>query len=299
MAGSVAEELRFVWLEITGRCQLACEHCYAGSGPTGTHGRMTTEDWLRVVDEAAGLGVPMVQFIGGEPTLHPDLPVFVERALAHGVEVEVFTNLDHVTSAFWELFARPGVRLATSWYSDDADEHEAVTTRRGSHRRTLAGITEAVRRGIPLRAGIIGVRDRQRVEPARQLLAVLGVTEVAYDDLRQVGRGIRDQEPGMDQLCGKCAAGVLAVAPSGEVWPCVFARWLPVGNVLDQSLRDVLLGAKLNGTREQLRRSFSRRSAGDCHPDCKPAPCDPSCPPRCSPACNPCQPGKRCWPSYR
>lgn len=30
--------LRFLWLEITGRCQLACAHCYADSGPTGTHG---------------------------------------------------------------------------------------------------------------------------------------------------------------------------------------------------------------------------------------------------------------------
>ena len=57
--------LRFVWLEITGRCQLQCKHCYAGSGPAGTHGRMTTGDWRRVIDEAAELGVRWVQFIGG------------------------------------------------------------------------------------------------------------------------------------------------------------------------------------------------------------------------------------------
>ncbi|MBA2309466.1 MAG: hypothetical protein H0W01_09270 [Pseudonocardiales bacterium] len=32
-------QLRFLWLEITGKCQLACEHCYAdSSGPTRTHG---------------------------------------------------------------------------------------------------------------------------------------------------------------------------------------------------------------------------------------------------------------------
>lgn len=30
---------------------------------------MTAAHWRRVIDEAAGLGVDMVQFIGGEPTL--------------------------------------------------------------------------------------------------------------------------------------------------------------------------------------------------------------------------------------
>ena len=45
--------LRFLWLEITGKCQLACEHCYAESGPKGTNGVMTVEDWQRVIDEAS------------------------------------------------------------------------------------------------------------------------------------------------------------------------------------------------------------------------------------------------------
>lgn len=28
-------DVSFLWLETTGKCQLACEHCYADSGPTG------------------------------------------------------------------------------------------------------------------------------------------------------------------------------------------------------------------------------------------------------------------------
>ncbi|MGH3779149.1 MAG: radical SAM protein [Pseudonocardiaceae bacterium] len=61
--------LSFVWLEITGKCQLECVHCYADSGPQGTHGTMTTEDWVVVIGQAAALGTRMIQFIGGEPTL--------------------------------------------------------------------------------------------------------------------------------------------------------------------------------------------------------------------------------------
>src|SRR5947209_19312656 len=99
---SSIRDLRFVWLEITGSCQLACVHCYAESGPTGTHGTMTGGDWRRVIDQAAALGVRLVQFIGGEPTMHPELPRLVDHALQLQVEVEVFSNLVHVTPRLWD-----------------------------------------------------------------------------------------------------------------------------------------------------------------------------------------------------
>ncbi|MGH3933127.1 MAG: hypothetical protein ACRDTF_24495 [Pseudonocardiaceae bacterium] len=66
----------------------------------------------------AQLGGRMVQFIGGEPTLHRSLPAFVNHALTGGLEVEVFSNLVHVSTQLWEVFAQPGVRLATSYYSE-------------------------------------------------------------------------------------------------------------------------------------------------------------------------------------
>jgi hypothetical protein len=44
--------LSFVWLEITGRCQLECIHCYAASGPRGTNGTMSLDDWTGVIDQA-------------------------------------------------------------------------------------------------------------------------------------------------------------------------------------------------------------------------------------------------------
>jgi MoaA/NifB/PqqE/SkfB family radical SAM enzyme len=246
-------DLRFAWLEITGKCQLSCTHCYADSGPRGTEGAMTTRDWFRVIDHIAELGARSVQFIGGEPTLHPDLPSLVDRALDAGLTVEVFSNLVHVGPRLWDTFSRPGVRLATSYYSDTAAEHEAVTGRRGSHARTRANIVEALSRDIPLRAGVIDVSStvsssghigRQRTHAAQADLAALGVTSVGVDRLRGIGRGA-NASPGRDQLCGRCGHGAVAVSPTGEVWPCVFARWISLGNVLDTDLRAILSTAAI------------------------------------------------------
>jgi MoaA/NifB/PqqE/SkfB family radical SAM enzyme len=288
---------------------------------------MTFDDWTRVIDQAADAGAASVQFIGGEPTLHPRLPDLINHALGRRLGVEVFSNLYRVTPAMWEVLARPGVSLATSYYSDDATEHDAIVVRRGAHTRTTANIAEAIHRGIPLRAGVIDVRDGQRVPGALLQLERLGAANVGTDRLRQVGRGERDQKASMDQLCGKCASGVLAVAPDGAVWPCVFTRWLPVGSVLVDSLQDTLAGDSVAKVRGSLAEHFAlRQPVGEdhpaetaCRPDCGPTcdpcrprcgpscipgkSCDPSCQPRCSPGCSPtckptmCKP-RECWPPF-
>ncbi|HZV51259.1 MAG TPA: radical SAM protein [Candidatus Dormibacteraeota bacterium] len=272
------DQLSFLWREITGRCQLTCRHCYADSGPRGTHGSMTGEDWKRVIDEAARLGVGHVQFIGGEPTLHPALPDLVRHARRRGIEVEVFSNLVRVPEALWETFELHGVCLATSYYSSRAIEHDAITGRR-SHDRTLRNLREALRRGIPIRVGVVDVQERQGVDDAVAELRAMGVEEVGVDHLRQVGRGVRGGGPDVEQLCGRCADGCLAISPSGDVWPCVFSRWLTVGNVRSTTLREIDMAAA--PIRAELRRRFGLRDRarpGRCEPYCRP--CHPNCEPR-------------------
>jgi uncharacterized radical SAM superfamily Fe-S cluster-containing enzyme len=87
-------KVSFLWLEITNRCNLECLHCYADASPRGDLlGRMELNDWLLVPHEAAGYGCDEVQFIGGEPTLHPGIEKMVETASECGYRViEVFTN---------------------------------------------------------------------------------------------------------------------------------------------------------------------------------------------------------------
>jgi MoaA/NifB/PqqE/SkfB family radical SAM enzyme len=277
----------FLWLEITGRCGLRCSHCYAGSGPSGSHGVMTADDWRSVIDQAAGLGVSMVQFVGGEPTLHPEFAGLLGYAVGAGLAAEVYSNLTHVRQSWWELFACPGVSLATSYYSDDPAEHDAITGRPGSHARTLANIGRAVARGIPVRAGIIEVADGQRTGQARAELEALGVTRIRTDRVRRLGRAA-STGPDVSQLCGNCGRGIAAVLPSGEVCPCVMARWLTAGNVRDVPLAEILSGPALAAATASIPARPRRAGSSDpCAPDCAPASDSDICPPPAGLACGP------------
>ena len=87
--------------------------------------------------------------------------------------------------------------------------------------------------------------------------------------------GVRDQRASIKQLCGNCGNGVAATYSYGVVWPCVFSRWLPVGNVLEQQLGEILDRLAAERIWNQLAQAFAGRTARACRPSCGPT-CEPN-----------------------
>jgi organic radical activating enzyme len=268
-----AARLRFLSLELTSRCQFICPgHCYAQAGPTQGHGSMTDDDWRRVIDEAAALGSDTVQFIGGEPTLHPSFTSLVHHALGAGLRVRVYSNLFRVRAEHWALYARPDVRLATSFYSDDPAEYDRITGRRGSHDSTRANIREAVRRGIPVRVAVIDRGNGQRTEQARAELLRLGVRDVTVSLVRAVGNAAASSViPSTSVLCGRCADGKAVVLPDGQVAVCEIGRFLIGGSIKASSLFAVLSSPRWPRASPAVRARVLRTARPTMTPAARPA----------------------------
>src|SRR5216110_1011199 len=78
--------------ELTHRCPLHCPYC---SNPLELAKRETellTEDWQRVLDQAASFGVLHVGFSGGEPLLRADLVDLVAAARRAGLYSNLITS---------------------------------------------------------------------------------------------------------------------------------------------------------------------------------------------------------------
>lgn len=266
-------------LEITGKCQLACAHCLSESSPQATHEEMTPSDWRAVILDAAALGIRTVQLVGGEPTVHPQWRTFADLALALRLRVEIHSNLFHVREEWWDLFIRDGVTLATSYYSDDPAEHDAITKRAGSCIRTRCNIREAVNRGVALRAAIVDVLPGQRVAEARAELESMGVRRINTDRVRAVGRAaLPGQSPTLEEMCGRCTRGRAAILPNGDLTGCVLARDFPAGNVREARLADLLGGprwAELSARIPAPRVACTSNDSGDGDPASTEA-CDPA-----------------------
>ena len=293
---SVTNDLSFLWLEITAKCNLLCSHCYAESGPrSDLHGNMSYEDWTNVINEAAELGCRNVQFIGGEPTLHPRLDDLVDHANHRGFGfIEVQTNATRLGRELVGCFQRNRVHVSTAFYSDDPAVHEHVTQGKGSWQRTVAGIETVLAAGLPLRVGVVETdRNQGHVPRAVAFLQALGVRNVRSERMRGVGRGelVRLGAPGerYEELCGECWKGKLCVTSKGTVFPCPFSRATALGDA-KAGLAEILRTSKLTAFRQTVRgmqedRLAKRRLApgtptagsDDCIPDdCIPTNCIPT-----------------------
>src|SRR5436853_2417487 len=74
--------------EITYHCPLHCSYC---SNPVHIRkdADLTTEEWKRVIGEAAAIGVLQIGFSGGEPLVRRDLAELIAVAR----EANLYTNL--------------------------------------------------------------------------------------------------------------------------------------------------------------------------------------------------------------
>lgn len=255
-----ADGLDFLWLELTNRCNLRCVHCYTDSHPgSGDRDLLTTGAYESLLRQAYELGCRRVQFIGGEPQLHPDLLRLLGTAKETGFEfVEVFSNLTRLREDTLSFAAEAGIHFATSVYSDDPAVHDAVTQVRSSHARTVGNLGRLIERGIATRAAIIRIgQEPAAVERTTAYLHRLGVSAVRAGDVRGFGRGqaLLGEPGGWDGLCGHCWAGKLCVAPDGAAYACVMARAWTVGNVLESPLADIVAGAALADVRRTVRRT--------------------------------------------
>lgn len=280
----------FAWLEISNRCNLICRHCYAESGPhESSTGTMQFDDWCAVMDQLREIRCEGVQFIGGEPTLHPRFLDMVAAARRKGFEyIEVYTNATRLSETMCSELKKHDAQVAVSFYSADEETHDRITGRKGSFKRTVTGISQAVEHGLMIRAGIIGMDENaDLLDEAERFVRDLGVNSVKVDRQRYVGRSEKAEQnlDPISQLCGACGSGSIAINADGEVSPCVFSHFFGLGHV-SQGIAAIIRQSRLVEFEKQLIASRGMECSPRCRPhDCGPAE-DPS--PQCFP--NSCDP---------
>lgn len=137
-----------IFFHILTRCNLGCRHCYINPGQHGenTLPLSTIEKWLAAFAEKSP--VANVIFLGGEPTLHPELPQAIKAARRIGyASVTVDTN----GYLFHDILSkvRPDEADYFSFSLDGATRELNDSLRgEGSYLRCISGIRAAVSAGF-------------------------------------------------------------------------------------------------------------------------------------------------------
>ncbi|MCW4023637.1 MAG: radical SAM protein [Candidatus Bathyarchaeota archaeon] len=135
-------------LALTFQCQNNCVHCYAG-GPHKTE-ELSTVQWKQVIDKLSAVGVFILTFTGGEPTLREDLPELLLYAQDKGLVTGLISNGRRLKDKdYVGLLERSGLDFVQiTLESHKADVHDKMTGAVGSWAETVAGIRNAAQSQI-------------------------------------------------------------------------------------------------------------------------------------------------------
>jgi radical SAM protein with 4Fe4S-binding SPASM domain len=135
-------------LALTFRCSNDCVHCYAG-GPHET-AELNTSQWKEVIDRLSQIGVFIVTFTGGEPTLREDLPELLLYAQNKGMVTGLITNGRKLKDpAYVKALEDAGLDFVqVTLESHTPKIHDLMTATKGSWKETVTGIKNAVKSQI-------------------------------------------------------------------------------------------------------------------------------------------------------
>src|SRR5262249_51070057 len=186
--------------EITYQCPLHCPYCSnpiaaslreASCRPQGggyNNAELTTEEWQRVIREAAALGVLQIGFSGGEPLARRDLVELIRAAR----EAKLYTNLitsgigvDHDRVRMLRDAGLDSIQL--SFQSDESGLADEIAGAR-AHDRKLNVAAKIRAAGIPLSLNfVIHRRNIDRLPQMIDLADALGAERVELANVQFYG----------------------------------------------------------------------------------------------------------------
>lgn len=256
-----------ILMELTHRCPLHCPYC---SNPLELDRRsqeMDTATVLRVLDEAAALGILHVHLSGGEPTARQDIVEITARCASAGLYSNLITSGVGRALAVLPALADAGLdHVQLSLQGIDVASADRVAGLKGSHETKMRFAEEIARLGLALTVNAVIHRGNiDQVEGFIALAQALGARrlEIAHTQYYgwayknraalmparpDVDRSLRIVDAARKRLSGSlvidlvvpdyyalrpkaCAGGwgrkLMNVAPSGKVLPCHAAESIP------------------------------------------------------------------------
>jgi len=136
-----------VW-NITQACNLKCVHCYARANKNPHKKELTHGQGLRLIDDLAAFGSPVLLFSGGEPLMRPDLVELASYAVKKGMRAVISTNGTLITPEKADQLKSIGL----SYVGVSLDGMEPVNDRfrgqKGAFKAAMEGISNCQSAGL-------------------------------------------------------------------------------------------------------------------------------------------------------
>ena len=155
--------------ELSHRCPLSCAYCSNPVELIQKSKELETKDWLRVIDEAADMGIYQIHFSGGEPTARKDLEEMVEHAHKRKLYTNLITSAVLLTHERLKKLKNLGLEhVQVSFQDSESENANRIGNFKNGHEKKLE-VSKWVRElGLPLT--INAVMHRQNLHNLENMI---------------------------------------------------------------------------------------------------------------------------------
>lgn len=148
--------LRVVFIELTKKCNLRCEHCYVSDCSISTKrenaNQMTVDDVCGLISQIDEMGVMELQLTGGEPFILPHILTIIEEAQSRLIPCSIFTNGTLITENIFRYISENNYGLIFYISLDGYQEtHDAFRKYQGAFQKTVKTIKRLLQIGCDVR----------------------------------------------------------------------------------------------------------------------------------------------------
>ena len=142
--------------ELTHKCPLQCAYCANPLSLVSPTKELSTQDWEKVIDEAAAIGVLQFHFSGGEPMARKDLPQLVSRASGAGLYTNLITSGVLLTDAALAELLEAGIdHIQVSFQDAEKEAADRIGGYKNGHVRKIEAAARIHEAGLPLTTNFV------------------------------------------------------------------------------------------------------------------------------------------------
>lgn len=286
-----------IHMEVTSRCNERCVHCYIPHENKTKDMELSMA--IDVLNQLREMGTVSITFSGGEPFLHKGIVDMLFHARKNDFVINILTNATLASDDLINLLKDINVNMIqVSLYSMKPEIHDAVTQVKGSHSKTLKAIERLIEADIPVQIscpimklnkdsyrGISTWANEHKVRVLSDFIMMartdfdtsnlvhrlnLDETEKIIRDIIEVEddyKALLELEPkskDMGKYADQPICGVVidnaCITADGNLYPCAGFQGYVLGNVHEQSLKDIWK----NSERIKFIRSIKKSSLPAC-----------------------------------
>ncbi len=177
---------------LTRNCNCRCIHCTFNAGQPQPL-ELSSEDWLKILDEAIKNNFNLLQISGGEPLIKKDLfKKIIKRAVDKFDFIGVNTNATLVDEEIAKILAHKNIVVYVSIYGDSSKIYKQVT---GSDLffQFEKGVKLLIKHGVNIRASISLIKPLiDNLDKIEIYTKNLGINVITYIGLIPQGRGLEN-----------------------------------------------------------------------------------------------------------